>query len=91
MWLYLFNIIISPFVWLWNNVINMPIYGVTVFSVFLVLAITSACFRFFIFPYIVTGFNPFPGTHVNLSSTLNRFQGNVKDYSRIKSMNTKDL
>lgn len=51
MFIYLFNIIISPIRWLWENIIMHRIYGVSILGVFFLLAFTAALFRFIIIPY----------------------------------------
>ena len=50
MFRYIFSIIFYPFIWLWNNIIMRPIYGVAPIQIFAVIAFGMAFYRFVIIP-----------------------------------------
>lgn len=51
MWQYIINIVFYPFTWLWNNVMNVSIYGVKPVQIFALIAFGMALYRFIIIPF----------------------------------------
>lgn len=52
MFRYFANIIFSPMHWIWDNIINRPIYGVRIWQIAFVMICISLFYRIFIIPTI---------------------------------------